>query len=190
MKIHSASRTIKTPLTLLAVLAVSSGLSCAVSPGPGAGPSTEPAATATLSVNDAVNAAYTQYTKRDFTSAATGYDALIGSADDNTRQLAYLGKALIHLSTDPQWRDLDEAGRLLQSAETLGSANGSVEASMLMNALSSLAGVEANISELNSKVSNSASEIARLKQERDSLQAEQTALNEALEKLKALTIGN
>ena len=59
-----------------------------------------------------------------------------------------------------------------------------------MNALSALIGSEANISELNSKVANSAAETRKVRHELDEAIAEQDALNEALEKLKELTIGN
>ncbi|NNL95685.1 MAG: hypothetical protein HKO64_08700, partial [Xanthomonadales bacterium] len=56
--------------------------------------------------------------------------------------------------------------------------------------LSSLIGVEADITALNRQVSNSSVELGRLKQERDDLLAEQQRLNDALDKLKSLTIGN
>ena len=77
----------------------------------------------------------------------------------------------------------------LQAAESVDGAP-SIETSMLINALSSLIGVEADISALNRQVSNSSVEIGRLKEERDNLIAEQQRLNDALDKLKSLTIGN
>ena len=164
------------------------GASCAVSPtGPTAtDTANEPPSRRTGS--GTVESAFAEFERRNYAGAAAAYD---DAAEDNARskRLAHLGRALIHLSTDPQWRDLDAAARNLQAAENMGGSN-EVEISMLMNALSSLIGVEANISELNTKVANSASEIARLKEERQALIADQAALNEAIEKLKALTIGN
>ncbi|MFT5372478.1 MAG: hypothetical protein ACI9R7_002024 [Lysobacterales bacterium] len=96
----------------------------------------------------------------------------------------------MHLSTDSEWRDLGQAGAALQAAEAIDNSANKVESGMLMNALSSLIGVETNISELNSKASNSRAEIVKLKSDLEAAHAEQVALNEALEKLKALTIGN
>jgi chromosome segregation ATPase len=104
--------------------------------------------------------------------------------------MANLGKALVHLSTDTEWRDLSQAGAALQAAEALAGDSSDAGTGMLMNALSSLIDVENNISELNTKLSNSTSEIAGLKGDLETAAAEQTALNEALEKLKAITIGN
>ena len=164
------------------------GASCAVSP-------TEPTATdsghepsSRRAGSGTVESAFAQFERRNYAGAAAAYDDAAND-DAHAKRLAHLGQALIHLSTDPQWRDLDAAAHKLQAAENLGGAT-EVEISMLMNALSSLIGVEANISELNTKVANSASEIARLKDERQALVANQAVLNEAIEKLKALTIGN
>jgi hypothetical protein len=61
---------------------------------------------------------------------------------------------------------------------------------MLLNAMSALVGVEANISELNVKLTNATAEAARAKQERETLLTEQAVLNQTIEKLKALTMGN
>ena len=198
MNTQSANFVNRTPVFLLAILAVSTGISCAVAPDTDSAADTRPLPAVT-SGTSAVNAPYAMYEKRDFAGAAASYEAVAGdsTSGNEARRLAYLGNALVHLSTDPQLRDLDKAGQFLQSAEAVETENENVETSMLMNALSSLIGVESNISELNSKTSNSSAEIARLKEERDTLQAEltassaeQAALNEALEKLKALTIGN
>jgi hypothetical protein len=135
-----------------------------------------------------VVAAFNQYQRRDFVAAAANYER----AADGTRQeqrLSHLGLALIHLSTDPRWRDLDAATRHLQSAEDLAEG-ASIEISMLLNAMSALVGVEANISELNVKLTNATAEAARAKQERETLLTEQAVLNQTIEKLKALTMGN
>ncbi len=192
MKILSSNNKFKASATLLGVLILSSGLSCAVAPATGSEPAAKPAAVKKPAASGTVSSAFSQFTKRDYAAASSGYDAVASSTGSSpgAKQLAYLGKALVHLSTDSKWRSLDEAGRLLQSAEAIDADGTNVETQMLMNALSSLIGVEANISEMDAKVANSASEIARLKEEKSSLQEDQAALNEALEKLKALTLGN
>lgn len=178
-------------MALLVTLVLGSGLSCAVTP---TADTAEPAAkpVTTRPVNAGLRSAYTNYEKRDYAAAAAEYDQLTASVDakDSIQRLAHLGKALVYLSTDPHWRNLEAAGHSLQSAEVLESGNKNLETSMLMNALSALIVVESNISELDTKVANSAAEIARLKHQTETLKAEQVALNEALEKLKALTIGN
>lgn len=187
----------RTPLTLLAVLVISSGLSCAVTPG--AGPSAD-APTATSAVAGAnVASAFAAYQQRDFGAAAAGFDAVAAdsSASQNDQRLAHLGKAMVNLSTDPEYRDVKEAGMHLQAAEAIKGDSTAVETGMLMNAMSALVGVESNVMELNTKVANSSREIATLKAERDTLKAgqetltaENADLNQALEKLKALTLGN
>ena len=187
MKNTSAFNIVKTPAILLTVLALSSGLSCAVAPDSKTKPVATPTQRASTS-SQTMESAWSAYDRRDFATAAAGYDELANDEDD--RQLALLGKALVHLSTDAQWRNLDEAARLLQASEQMDNNGASVQTSMLINALSSLIGAEANNSELNTKVSNSSREIAQLKAEQEALVAEQSTLNEALEKLKALTIGN
>ena len=174
-------------LALLMAGALASA-SCAVGPTESAAPDAGNEPSPRRAGSGTVESAFAQFERRNYSGAAAAYE---DAADDDahSERLAYLGQALIHLSTDPQWRDLDAAARKLQAAESVDGPT-EVEIRMLMNALSSLIGVEANISELNTKVVNSASEIARLKDERKALIADQAALNEAIEKLKALTIGN
>ncbi len=183
---------IRTPVTLFGVLVLSSGLSCAVVPQTDNTPDVTPAPVITPVANEGMHSAYSDFQKRDFAAASAGYGGISGDneADSKDRQLAFLGQTLVYLSTDAEWRDLGEAGIALQSAEAVTVESGNVETEMLMNALSSLIGVETNISELNTKLANSTSEVSALKDARTSLEAEQVALEEALEKLKALTLGN
>ena len=190
-KIFAIYRT-KTAANLTAALVMSSALSCAVAPTSDSEPVAQAKPTQTNTASSGVQAAYANYQKRDFAAAASGFEALANDERSNSesKRLALLGQALVHLSTDADYRNIDQAGSALQLAETMESNSASVETNMLMNALSALIGVEANISELNTKLANSSSEIAGMKQEREELVAEQDALNEALEKLKALTIGN
>ena len=192
MKIESSAISFKTPVTLLGVLLLSSGLSCAVVPDSTPEPVVTPQAVVFPAASEGVLEAYANFQKRDFAAAAAGYSklAMDGGTSATDRQLAHLGKALVHLSTDTEWRDVAQAGVSLQAAEAIEADSASVENGMLMTALSSLIGVETNMSELNTKVANSSAEIAKLKDQNASMQSEQDALNEALEKLKALTIGN
>lgn len=178
------SRLAGSGLTLIAALLLSA---CATAPtDPGSSQQAEPIPVGSGPAN--VVGAFEQYQRRDFAAASAGFEV----ATEGTRQeqrLGHLGQALIRLSTDSRWRDLDAATRHLQAAEELVEGS-SVETSMLLTAMSALVGVEANITELNSKLANANAESARLKNERDDLVAEQAVLNEAIEKLKALTIGN
>ena len=192
MTIHSPNFNLKASVTLLAVLALSSGLSCAVVPEAASEPVVVPEPMVVDKTSAAIKDAYASYERRDFAAAAAGYSAVIASGDGDTEDqlLANLGKALVYLSTDSEWRDVAEAGNALQAAEAIQSDSQGVESGMLMNALSALIGSEANISELNSKVANSAAETRKVQNELDAAIVEQDALNEALEKLKALTIGN
>ncbi|MBT8062488.1 MAG: hypothetical protein KJO85_07370, partial [Gammaproteobacteria bacterium] len=140
-------------------------VSCAVAPsGDGSGAPTQ--ATPSSSANEGdIRVGFDAYQKRDFTDAYNAYERATGSADSRTARLAHLGKALVYLSTDGQWRDVNKAALSLQAAESV-EGNPSIESSMLINSLSSLIGVEADITALNRQVSNSSVELGRLKQER------------------------
>jgi hypothetical protein len=191
MKNRSAVNAVKAPLSLLGILILSSGLSCAVAPQSSPEPVATPEPVVLPAQGDGIAEAYSYFEGRDFAAAAAGFRAVAdaGGSSDSDRQLAHLGLAMIHLSTDAEWRDVAEAGNALQAAEAIENGD-NAGAGMLMTALSALIGAENNISELNTKVGNSSYEIAQLKEDKETMQAEQDALNEALEKLKALTIGN
>ena len=71
------------------------------------------------------------------------------------------------------------------------------ETDLLMDAGTDVIGTESKYTELQSQTGNSSAEVAKLKRERDALAAErdelleeQKGLNEAIEKLKQLTLGN
>ena len=163
--------------------------SCAMAPTSDDSAQANQAAPRSSSDESDIRAGFDAYQKREFGDAYNAYETATGSDDSRTARLAHLGKALVHLSTDVQWRDVNKAALSLQAAESVDGAP-SIETSMLINALSSLIGVEADISALNRQVSNSSVEIGRLKEERDNLIVEQQRLNDALDKLKSLTIGN
>jgi hypothetical protein len=188
---HSSLIAIKIPALLLGVLILSSGLSCAVVPE--ATPqSVAPVKTMTNNANANLIQAYGSFEQRDFAAANNTFKSVVedAGASNSERQLALLGQAMVHLSTDTEWRDISLATGALQSAEAIDAGSEQVASGLLVAALSSLMGVENNNSELNRKVANGASEIAKLKDQNDVLQGEQDMLNEALEKLKSLTIGN
>lgn len=191
MKIQSSLISIKIPALLLGVLILSSGLSCAVVPDTTPQP-VAPVKTKTSNANANLIQAYGSFEQRDFAAANNTFKAVVedAGASNSERQLALLGQAMVHLSTDSEWRDMSLAAGALQSAEAIDAGSDQVASGLLVTALSSLMGVENNNSELSRKVANSASEIANLKGQNDVLQGEQDMLNEALEKLKALTIGN
>lgn len=181
----TSSRLAGSGLTLLAALLLSA---CATTPtGTGTGTNqSEPVPVGSGPAN--VVEAFENYQRRDYAAASASFEvATEGSRQE--QRLGHLGQALIRLSTDSRWRDLDAAKSHLQAAEELAGGAG-VETAMLLTAMSALVSVEANITELNNKLANANAESARLKDERDDLVAEQAALNEAIEKLKALTIGN
>jgi len=192
MMIQFTRNSFKTPAILLGVLALTSGLSCAVVPESNDAQAVVPEVVSAPPAGADLHGAYSNFQRRDFAAASSGFRSISddGGNSSRDRQLALLGQTLVYLSTDAEWRDLSEAGNTLQSAEGITVESGNVETEMLMNALSSLIGVETNISELNTKVANSSTEITSLKGDLESAVAEQDALNEALEKLKALTIGN
>jgi len=192
MKTINVQQCLKTPIILLCVLLLSSGLSCAVAPTAGAPSGDQDAQMSSRQASEAVQQAFAQYSRREFAAAASSFDSVVASAGAKPvdLQLAHLGKSLVYLSTDPNWRDLDAAALALQSAEGVTSNDNSVQLGMLVDAVSSLIGAEKNNSELMSKVNNAAYELGKLKEALEMQDAEVETLNDALEKLKNLTIGN
>lgn len=175
-------------LTVMPAL-LASLISCAVTPTGDGGAAATPAPAKNTSNEGDIRDAFDAYEKRQFADAYNAYERATASENVHAAQLAHLGKALIHLSTDAQWRDVNKAALSLQAAESVD-AESNIETHMLINALSSLIGVEADISSLNRRVANSSVELGKLKEEREALLAEQDRLNAALERLKNLTIGN
>ena len=184
----------KTALGLILALALAS---CAVAPDGGDAAGAQAAGTmSTAERNAQLSQAFDAYERRNFASAHEGFEALTESGNADTERLAWLGIALVRVSTDPDWRDPEAARVALQSAESTEGAPG-IAAGMLINALSSLILIEADMSAVTRQQLNTAyeareaeAEINALREERDALLAEQERLNEALEKLKELTIGN
>lgn len=132
---------------------------------------------------------------RDYEKALKKYDGVIGAAgvSANTKRLAYLGKALIYLGNAEKWHNLDHAKLAISDAAKIKPADGqafSLESNMLRDAVMALAGSQSAYDALQTKTSNTGGEIAQLKKQRDALIAERDALNQALEKLKELTLKN
>lgn len=142
------------------------------------------------------------YSTRNNAAAMDGFDSIISDADSsaNSRRLAHLGKALVYLGGDDNWHSLENAKMSLSAAGSVTPGDDeefAIETDMLMDSIAAQIGSESEFLELKAKTGNSGVEIARLRNERDALVkerdellSEQQALNEALEKLKNLTLGN
>ena len=166
-----------------------------------AGCATAPQPTATTSKVNVVSA-YDMYNMRDYAGAVKEFNKIISDdgSSANNRRMANLGKAMIYLGTDENWYSLDNAKLALNSAGEVvpdGNSEFAVETDMLMDAILDLIGTESQLAALQLKSGNSKGEVAGLKSERDALEAErdallaeQKALNDALEKLKELTLSN
>jgi len=141
------------------------------------------------------------YHAGNYAAAIREFDAIIsaGKSDANSRRLAHLGKVLIYLGTDNNWHSLENAKMSLIAAAGLaaGGAKFALETDMLMDAISVAIGAESEHQQLQAKSSRASLEVVQLRRqndalltERDELRKEQKVLNEALEKLKNLTLGN
>ena len=142
------------------------------------------------------------YNTRNYTGAVREFDTIItdSGASANSRRLSHLGKALIYLSSDEKWHSIEDAKMSLNAAGQVvpeSDEEFAVETDMFMDSITALIGSESEFLELQAKSGNSGAAIARLKKERialtaerDQLLKEQQALNDALEKLKNLTLGS
>jgi len=142
------------------------------------------------------------YNSRNYPGAIREFDNVItdDASSANSRRLAHLGKALVYLGPDKNWHSVDNAKLSLMSAGQVapaGTEEFSVETDLLMDAISAVIGTESKYSVLMAKSQGAGSESTELKREldsvkaeRDELLAEQKVLNDAIEKLKALTLGS
>jgi len=138
---------------------------------------------------------------RNYPGAIREFDKVISDAGSsaNNRRLAHLGKALVYLGPDENWHSVDNAKLSLMSAGQIapeGKQEFSVETDLLMDAVSAVIGTESKYAVLAAKTNDSGGEVKELrreldavKSERNELLAEQDVLNEAIEKLKVLTLG-
>ncbi len=141
------------------------------------------------------------YNSQNYPGAIREFDKVISDAGSsaNSRRLAHLGKALIYLGTDQSVHSVDNAKLSLRSAGQVapgGDEEFSVETDLLMDAVSTVIGTESKYAVLVAKSSDSGGEVKELrreldavKSERDELLVEHVVLNEAIEKLKTLTLG-
>ena len=142
------------------------------------------------------------YITNDYDTAIKEFSAVAvdPATGANSRRMAYLGQALIYLGSDKEFYSLENAKLALRSADQVTPVENeefSLASEMLMDAVVITIGSQSRYAELYSKSGRYSSEVVRLKSERDKLQAdnielikEQAALNDALERLKNLTLGN
>lgn len=173
------------------------GAACATAPEK----TTVAPATAKASNSAQLESAFRNYDLRKFESAAAAFERIAAndSASANDRRIAHLGLAMIHLSTDLDWRDIDAAKVSLDAAREVAQTDPSprVETDMLSLAVNDLVNVETDNAELMKRSNELARELGRVKDnrgdweaEREALLAEQARLEETLERLKQLTLGN
>jgi len=179
-------------------LVLGSLAACAVAPTEP--PVSEPAMQAQPDTGIAL--ATDMFSSNNYPGAIREFDNVITSdtASANDRRLAYLGKALVYLGNDENWHSVDNAKLALAAAGQVALSDGeefAAETVLLMDAVTDVIGTESKYIELQSQTGDSSAEVAQLKRERDALAAErdelleeQQALNEAIEKLKQLTLGN
>ena len=184
---------------LMVALALVAGLSaCASTP-------VEPVKSAPVivSVSDpGLESANVMYNTRNYSGAVREFDTIITdtNASANSHRLAHLGKALIYLADDKNWYSIENAKTSLNRAgQVVPESNEgfAVETDMFMDSIASQISTETRLQELQADSGGSGAEIESLKKERDALAAErdellqeQKALNEAIEKLKNLTLGS
>jgi hypothetical protein len=181
------------------ILMIGSLVACAVAP------TTESSVTGSaerVAPSTGLVAAVDMYITRNYPGAIREFDNIIANegSSANDRRLAHLGKAMVYLGDDVNWHSMENAKISLISAGQIAPGdNGefAAETDLLMDAVIAVIGTESKFVALQAKTSASGSEIKllrqeldRLKKERDELLAEQKTLNEAIERLKQLTLGN
>ena len=181
-----------------ATMIVSSLVACAVTPAKPV--AAEPAEKVTPSIT--IEYAADMYNSRNYPDAINAFDNIISdkTSSANSRRLAHLGKALVYLGDDESLHSIENGKMSLISAGRVAPKDNeefAIETDMLMDAVSEVIGTESKYMVLKGKANGSNAQLTGLQQEldaveaeRDELLAEQIILNEALEKLKQLTLGN
>jgi hypothetical protein len=177
---------------------ITSLVACAASP---AKPVTaEPAEGVKPSIT--IEFAADMYNSRNYPDALNAFDNIITdkSSSANSRRLAHLGKAMVYLGDDESLHSIENGKMSLISAGGVAPKDNeefAIETDMLMDAVSEVIGSESKYMVLKGYTNGSYTQLTALQQEldtveaeRDELLAEQITLNEALEKLKQLTLGN
>ncbi len=182
----------------IATLMFSSLIACAAAPTK---PASSMPATQVKSGAGLVSAV-DMYDSGNYPGALSGFDTVIADerSNANDRRLAQLGKAMVYLGSDENLHSMEYAKMSLIAAGQVtpkGNEAFSFETNLLMDAVSAVIGSESKYVALQAKSGNSGAEVVQLKRdrdqltaERDELLAEQKRLNEALERLKQLTLGN
>jgi transcriptional regulator with GAF, ATPase, and Fis domain len=182
----------------VAILMAGSLIACAAAPTKSAGEETVERVEFKTGMAEAAD----MYNSRNYPGAIREFDNVIrdDASSANSRRLAHLGKSLVYLGPDVNWHSVDNAKLSLMSAGQVAPESTeefSVETDLLMDAVSVVIGTESKYAVMAAKSSGSGSEVNELKREldmvkaeRDELVVEQKVLNEAIEKLKALTLGN
>ncbi len=147
-----------------------------------------------------IDVAWEAYSRRNFEDAMQAFDEISSdpSVNHNQQRQALLGKALIYLSTSPDWRNLDQARHALQEASDLaGNGNYSAGVNFFGSAVEGHFNAETDNTELNAKVDEllrelekTKSSLAQAEAQNQSLETELEKLNTALEKMKELTLGD
>lgn len=168
-------------------------------------PSTGPGKSAPLvaiETDPGLESANVMYNTRNFSGAVRAFDTIITDTDAsaNSHRLAHLGKALIYLGSDKNWYSLEDAKSSLNAAGQIvpeSNEGFAIETDMFMDSISAQIDTETTLQGMRRKSGGSGAEIEQLKKERDALAVErdelleeQKALNEAIEKLKNLTLGS
>jgi hypothetical protein len=176
----------------IAAMLIIGSVSCAVTE-----PAPSPVPVTTAGNNDA---AWNAFSQRQFALAVEEFERVTSNPQNSTdvRRQAWLGKALVYLSTDPEWRDLAQARNAVQSADDIVNGSQTDSASKLFSAaIDGHINAESDNTELNGRIKELLRELEKIKtstaalqSENDALLAEQEKLNAALEKMKELTLGN
>ena len=173
-------------------------VACATAPAKPAGSKTTTQAQSSKGMITAAD----MYNSRNYAGAIREFDNIITDKNEsaNSRRMAHLGKAMIYLGNDENWHSLENAKMSVIAAGQVAPPDNeefAIETDMLMDAISAVIGTESKYAVMQGKSGASGAEIGQLKKEivtleteRDDLLAEQKRLNDALQKLKELTLGN
>lgn len=187
---------------LTAILMVAHLVACAVTP-------TQQDSMSEEKISASISSAIDSYNMRNYSDAIKGFDNVIANdaSSANSVRLAHLGKAMVYLGQEKRWHSIENAKMSMLSAGQVAPENGiefAAETDLLMDAVSEVIGTESKYSMVQEKSSGSGYEINQLRQELDSVKAERDALeternelvkeqkmlNDALEKLKKISLGN
>lgn len=159
-------------------------------------------APADVPLTPAFSSASTDFKTRQYAAAVGKFDAII--ADPGTpakeRRLAHLGKALVYLSYDEEWRSIQNARDALGQAAKVPVPAGEtldIETDMLMESILAQIDSQSVYDNMKSQTKDSGYQVAQLEKKQEALEKERDALikenenlNQALERLKNLTLGD